>query len=97
MASNAIEMRSPEVSSMSSSRPGGSGLTLVRQVQQLVGGVAHRGDHHDDVVAGLAGSDDALGDALDPLRVGHGRTTVLLHEQRHRELSPRDGPVNPGT
>ena len=56
---------------------------LVGQVEQLVGGVAHRGDDHDDVVAGLAGGDDPLGDPLDPLGVGDRGTAVLLHDQRH--------------
>ena len=56
---------------------------LVGQVEQLVGGVAHRGDHDDHVVAGLAGGDDALGHPLDPLGVGDGGTAVLLHHQCH--------------
>ena len=54
MASSAIEIRSPAVSSMSSSRPVGSGRDLLGEVDQLVGGVAHRRDDDDDVVAGLA-------------------------------------------
>ena len=59
---------------------------LLGEVDQLVGGVAHRrhGDH--DVVAGLAGVDDALGDPLDALGVGDRRAAVLLHDQAH------DGP-----
>ena len=56
---------------------------LLREVEELVGGVAHRADDHADVVAGLAGRDDALGDPLDALGVGHGRATVLLHDQAH--------------
>ena len=40
---------------------------LLGEVHQVVGGVAHRRDHDDDVVAGLPGRDDPLGDALDPL------------------------------
>ncbi len=52
-------------------------------VQQVVGGVAHRGDHHDHVVAGPLGLHDPLGDALDALGVGDGRTAVLLHDQGH--------------
>ena len=47
MASRAIEIRSPVVSSMSSSRPGGSGRDLLGEVEQLVGRVAHGGDHDD--------------------------------------------------
>ena len=41
------------------------------EVEQFVGGVTHRRDHHDDVVAGLLGLDDALGDPADPFGVGH--------------------------
>ncbi|MEJ7702702.1 MAG: hypothetical protein WKF47_03065 [Geodermatophilaceae bacterium] len=48
IASRAIEIRSPAVSSMSISRPGGSGRHLLGEVEQLVGGVAHRRDDHDD-------------------------------------------------
>ena len=71
IASSAIEIRSPAVSSMSSSRAGRHRADLVGQVDQLVGGVAHRGDHHDHLVAGLASGDDAPGYALDALRVGY--------------------------
>ena len=51
IASSAIEIRSPAVSSMSSSRAGGSGLTWLARSMQLVGGVAHRGDDDDHVVS----------------------------------------------
>ncbi len=56
---------------------------LLRQVHQVVGGVAHGGDHHDDVVPLLLGRDDALGDAADPIGVGHRGSAVLLHDERH--------------
>ena len=69
IATSALEMRSPAVSSMSISRGGGAGRDLLGEVEQLVGGVAHGGDHHDDVVALFAGADDPLGDLLDPIRV----------------------------
>ena len=62
---------------------GGQRADLLGEVDQLVGGVAHRRHDHDDVVAGLAGVDDALGDPLDALGVGHGRAAVLLHDQAH--------------
>ena len=42
---------------------------LSGQVEQVIGGVAHGGDDHDDVVALLLGLDDALSDATDPLGV----------------------------
>ena len=56
---------------------------LLGQVQQVVGGVAHRGDDHDDVVALLLGLDDAFGDATDPVGVGHRGSAVFLHDERH--------------
>ena len=56
---------------------------LVREVEQFVGRVAHRRHRDDDVVARLAGLDDALGDPLDALGVGDGRPAELLHDQAH--------------
>ena len=56
---------------------------LLGQIQQVVGGVAHRGDDHDDVVALLFGLDDAFGDATDPVGVGHRGSAVFLHDERH--------------
>ncbi len=56
---------------------------LLGQLQQTVGGVAHRRDHHDDIVALLFGLDDAFGDTADPFGVGHRRSAVLLHDERH--------------
>ena len=55
-------------------------------VEELVGGVAHGGDDHDDGVAGLARGDDALGDASHRLNVADGRAAVLLHDQCHVAL-----------
>ena len=49
--SSAIEMRSPAVSSMSSSRRSGFGETCLASAEQIVGGVAHRRHDDDDVVA----------------------------------------------
>ena len=76
-------MRSPAVSSMSSSRPAGRGATCAGQVHQLIRGIAHGGDHDDHLVAGFARLDNALGDALDAFRVCNGGATVLLYDQRH--------------
>ena len=56
---------------------------LLGEVEQLVGGVAHRGHDDDHVVAGPSGVDDALRDALDALGIGHGRAAVLLHDKAH--------------
>ena len=83
MATSAIEMRSPAVISMSSSRGGGTGLTSLRQVEQVVGGVTHRRHGHDDVVTGLLGLDDPSGDPLDALGVGQRRSAVLLDDDGH--------------
>jgi hypothetical protein len=66
---------------------------LVREVEQLVGRVAHGADGHDDVVARLAGLDDALGHALDALGVGDGRPAEFLHDQAHGDS--RDGYEGP--
>ena len=63
--SSAIEMRSPADSSMSSSRRSGLRRHLLGHRQQLVGRVAHRGDHDDDVVPLRAGPHHALGDVLE--------------------------------
>src|SRR5690606_15813581 len=62
---------------------------LLRQIEELVGGVAHRRDHHDDVVPGFFRRDDPLRDPLDTGRIGDGRTTVFLYNERH-EKSPSD-------
>ena len=63
---------------------------LVGQVHQLVGGVAHRGDHDDHVVAGLAGGDDALRHPLDALgrRRRTNRRTSAPPAPRQRTPSP---------
>ena len=85
MASSAALIRSPAVSSMSSSRGGGSGETLERQAHEIVGGVAHRRDHHDDVVAQLFRRDNALGTRLDAVRrrpLMSPRTSALRGPQR---------------
>ena len=74
---------------------------LLGEVEQLVGGVAHGRHDHDDVVALLVRADDPLGDLLDPVRVLHGRSAVLLHDEGHRRppvLAPsarRRRPTNP--
>ena len=60
-----------------------AGETCWARSMQLVGGVAHRGDHDDDVVAGPLGVDDPLGDPLDAVGVGDGGAAVLLHDDAH--------------
>jgi hypothetical protein len=72
---------------MSSSRRG----DLVRQVDQLVGRVAHRGHDDDHVVTGLLGRHDALGDSLDAGGVRHRRAAVLLHDDAHGHFLALEG------
>ena len=84
IATSALLIRSPAVSSMSISRGGGRGTHLLGEVEQLVGGVAHRGDDHDDVVALFVRTDDPLGDPLDAVGVLDRRSAVLLHDEGHR-------------
>ena len=52
------------------------------EAEKLVGGVAHRGDDHDLVVAGGTLASDPPGDALDPIGVGDRRPTELLDDER---------------
>ena len=76
---------------MSSSRPGGAGVTwLARSISSSVVSPIARHDDH-DLVAGPFGGDDALGYALDALRVGYRGTTVFLHDKGHL-----DAPLLPG-
>ena len=56
---------------------------LPGQVEQFVGGVAHRRDDDDHIIALSLGLDDALGDATDALGVAHRGSAVLLHDERH--------------
>ena len=56
---------------------------LAGLVEQFVGGVAHRGDHDDDVVTVLLRGDDPLGDALHVLGGRDGGTAVLLDDEGH--------------
>jgi hypothetical protein len=61
---------------------------LVREVEELVGRVAHGRDDDADRVAGLARLDDPPRDPLDALGVRHGGAAVLLHDQAHCGLLP---------
>ena len=65
---SAIEIRSPAVSSMSISRGCGSVETCARELDELVGRVAHRRDDDADLVPGRGRLDDAARDALDLAR-----------------------------
>jgi hypothetical protein len=57
---------------------------LACEVEKFVGGVAHRGDRDDDVIAFLARVDDPARDAFDALGVGDRRATVFLDDDRQR-------------
>ena len=83
IATSALEMRSPEVSSMSISRAGGAGHTCLARSSRssVVSPIAETTTTTS--LPGLLGLDDALGDAADPLGVRHRGSAVLLHDERH--------------
>ncbi len=83
IATSALEIRSPAVSSMSNLPRRRRRADLPGQIEQVVGGIAHRRNDDDHVVSGLLGLDDAFGDAADPLGVGHRGSAVLLYDERH--------------
>ena len=56
---------------------------LLREVQKVIRGVAHRRADHYNLVTSSFGLDDALGDPADPVGVGHRRSAVFLHDERH--------------
>ena len=56
---------------------------VVGEAFEVVGGLAHRRDDHDDVVAVAPGAHDVVGDGTDAVGIGHRRTTELLDEQGH--------------
>ena len=66
---------------------------------QIVGGLAHRRDDHDDVVAPTLGDRDVVGDRTDPVGVGDGRSAVLLDDQGHGDdtLPARPSTHRPGS
>ena len=70
---------------------GGQRGDLLGEVDQLVGGVTHRGDDHHHVVAGPLGVHDPLRDPLDAFGVGHGGAAVLLHDNAHANAFARFG------
>ncbi len=52
--------------------------------EELVGRIAHRRDDDHQVAAGRPLTGDTRGDAPDPVGVGYGRATELLHDERFR-------------
>ena len=63
--------------------PGLGRRHVVGQRDQVVGRLAHRRDHDDDVVAVAAGERHVLGDGPDAVGVGDRRAAVLLDDQGH--------------
>ena len=90
IASSAIEMRSPAVSSMSSSRGAGSSVTWCARSSSssVVSPIAETATTTS--LPGLAGLDDALRDPLDALGVRDGRAAELLHDEAHQVLPDSD-------
>ena len=68
---------------------------LAGLVEQFVGGVAHRGDHDDDVVTVLLRADDPLGDTLHVLCGRDGGTAVLLDDEGHGSTGYRGPAADP--
>ncbi|VXC06395.1 hypothetical protein CITRIK5_70643 [Citricoccus sp. K5] len=62
-------------------------VDLLGEVQQLIGGVTHRGNHYHHLVAGLLGLHHASGNAEDPFGIGDGGSAVLLDDQTHARTS----------
>ena len=86
IASSAIEIRSPAVSSMSSSRAGGSGVTsLARSSSSSVLSPIAETTTTTSCPARLA-LDDPLGHPLDAGGVGEGGAAVLLHDNAHNNF-----------
>ena len=56
---------------------------IVRQPHEIVGRLAHRRHHCNDVVARPARSDDVIRHCPDPIRVGDGRPAELLNQETH--------------
>ena len=87
-------MRSPAVSSMSSSRPSGCSATSCARRSEVVGRLAHRRDDDDDVVAGAAGAGDVIGHGSDAIGIGHRGAAEFLHE-KHGNQGYRRPPCPP--
>jgi hypothetical protein len=59
---------------------------FLRQRQQIVGRISHRGDHNHDVVAELARGHNALGDLSQLVRVGDAAAPILLNDNCHPHI-----------
>src|SRR5258708_6772464 len=67
-----------------------------RELEQPIGFTSHRGYDHDDSVAGVAHSDDAMGDRLDSFDRTDRSATVFLNDQSHQNdpISPENGVID---
>ena len=70
-------------------RVGGRSRRATRERDELVGGLAHRADDHDHVVAGAPRRHYPLGHLRDLLHVGDRRAAELLDDDRHGPSSFR--------
>ena len=73
----------------------GAGVDFPRLFNQVVGGVPLGGDDGDDVVAGLVGVQDDVGDIEDPFFVFNGCPAKLLHNESHSCLHSIKGVKGP--
>jgi hypothetical protein len=64
-------------------------VDLVREVDEVVGRIAHGRDHGDDVVALLLAAHDAFGDSVDAFGVSYGATAVFLDDKHAAILGER--------
>ena len=56
---------------------------LLRQLQELVGGVSHRGDHHHHPCTGLVNACDLRSNTLDAGDIFHRRSPVFVDHNLH--------------
>ena len=68
---------------------------VVGETDEIVGGLAHRGDDDHDVVAGAAGAHDVIGDGPDAVGIGHRCAAELLHDHDGSLASPTKAPLRP--
>ena len=97
MQSRLIEMRSPEVSSMSISRAGIELETSSARRSRSSVDLAHGRHHDDDVVALAPGARHVVGDGADAVGVADGGAAELLDDECHglRTYLPRRSSPDP--
>ena len=67
--------------------PFGVGGNLLGQFEEMIRGVAHGGDDHDDVLARGPGLEHSPGDLADFLGIGDAATAVFLNDDGHEDGS----------